>query len=98
MIRIGSNDFPFDTLIRKNDKYFLILSKKNEKVLKEMENGKSVVINGGEDENIFSSILDNAEIENPAKYLPESMKFDCNLPFEEKILFVAYKNLSIICH
>jgi len=37
----------------------------------------------GEDENPFAIILDKAEIENPAKYPPDSMRFDYNLPFDE---------------
>jgi len=37
----------------------------------------------GEEENPFKIILEKAEIENPAKYPPESMRFSFNLPFDE---------------
>jgi len=37
----------------------------------------------GEHKNPFAIILDKAEIENTAKYPPDSMRFDYNLPFEE---------------
>jgi hypothetical protein len=39
----------------------------------------------GEDENPYANILDKAEIENPAKYPPASMRVEYNLPFEEVI-------------
>lgn len=91
MIRTGNNGLPFETtyfdtemctkgfyyLVHNNDKYFLLLPKWNEKVLKEMETGKSVVItrgnyNGKEDS--FEIMFDDNS-DNPYMIMLEDEQF-----------------------
>jgi len=91
MIRTGNNGFPFETtyfntemcangfyyLVHINGKYFLLLPKWNERVLKEMETGKSIVItrgnhNGKEDS--FEVMFDDNS-DNPYMIILENEQF-----------------------
>ena len=99
MIRTGISGFPLETtyfdtdmcrkgfyyLVHNMGRYFLFLPKWNEKVLKEMETGKQVVITRGSHEGIKDSfeIVFDDETENPFSVLLRDEQFTRLSPLKE---------------
>jgi len=98
-IRIGDNGLPFETtyfdtemcakgfyyLVHSNCKYFLLLPKWNERVLKEMETAKSIVITRGNynGKNDCFEVMFDDNSENPFMIVLENEQFTRISPLKE---------------
>jgi hypothetical protein len=99
MIRTGVSGFPLETtyfdtdmcrkgfyyLVHNNGKYFLLLPKWNERVINEMETGKTVIITRGSHEGIkdsFEIVFDDGS-ENPYSVLLRDEQFTRITPLKE---------------
>jgi len=99
MIRIGISGFPLETtyfntdmcrkglyyLVHSNGKYFLLLPKWNERQLKEMETGQTVIITRGKHEGKkdYFEIIFNDNTENPYAVLLSDEQFTRITPLKE---------------
>jgi hypothetical protein len=98
-IRIGKSGFPVDTtyfdtemcskgfyyLVHSNYKYFLLLPKWNDRVIREMETGKSVVITRGNykgKDDCFEVMFDDGS-DNPYMIMLEDEQFTRISPLQE---------------
>jgi hypothetical protein len=99
MVKIGKNGLPLDTtyfntemcekgfyyLVHNMDRYFLFLPKRNERVLKEMETGKSIIITRGNHngKNDSFEVMFDDNSDNPYMIILEDEQFTRISPLKE---------------